>query len=192
MRSEAFSYRDRTLHCENVALADIARRAGTPCYVYSSAAIRTRFHEYDQAFGATPHLVCYAVKANSNLSVLRLLAEAGAGFDIVSAGELFRVIRAGGDPGKTVFSGVGKRADEIEYALEQRVHSFNCESPDEMRLVDSVAARLRTKARVAYRVNPDIDAKTHKYISPACARTSLASILPWPRRSIVKRLAMKT
>ncbi len=165
MRSEAFSYRDRTLHCENVALADIARRAGTPCYVYSSAAIRTRFHEYDQAFGATPHLVCYAVKANSNLSVLRLLAEAGAGFDIVSAGELFRVIRAGGDPGKTVFSGVGKRADEIEYALEQRVHSFNCESPDEMRLVDSVAARLRTKARVAYRVNPDIDAKTHKYIS---------------------------
>ena len=165
MRSDAFSYRDRTLHCEDVALADIARRAGTPCYVYSSAAIRARFLDYDRAFGATPHLVCYAVKANSNLSVLRLLAEAGAGFDIVSAGELFRVIHAGGDPGKTVFSGVGKRADEIEYALEQGIHSFNCESPDEMRLIDSVAARLRVKARVAYRVNPDIDAKTHKYIS---------------------------
>ena len=148
-----------------MALADIARKAGTPCYVYAGSAIRRRFEAYDQAFGDTPHQVCYAVKANSNLSVLRLLAEAGAGFDIVSAGELFRVMKAGGDPGKTVFSGVGKRAEEIEYALERRVHSFNCESPDEMRLIDSVAARLGRKARVAYRVNPDIDAKTHKYIS---------------------------
>ncbi len=148
-----------------MALADIARKAGTPCYVYAGSAIRRRFEAYDKAFGDTPHVVCYAVKANSNLSVLRLLAEAGAGFDIVSAGELFRVIKAGGDPSKTVFSGVGKRADEIEYAIEQGVHSFNCESADEMRLIDAVAARLGKKARVAYRVNPDIDAKTHKYIS---------------------------
>ena len=148
-----------------MALADIARKAGTPCYVYAGTGIRRRFQAYDRAFGSTPHLVCYAVKANSNLSVLRLLAEAGAGFDIVSAGELFRVVKAGGDPKKTVFSGVGKRADEIEYALEFGVHSFNCESADEMRLVDAVAARLGKKARVAYRVNPDIDPKTHKYIS---------------------------
>ncbi len=165
MRSEAFNYQDRTLYCEEVALADIARKAGTPCYVYAGSAIRRRFEKYDSAFGDTPHLVCYAVKANSNLSILRLLAEAGAGFDIVSAGELFRVIKAGGDPGKTVFSGVGKRAEEIEYALERQVHSFNCESADEMRLIDAVASRLGRKARVAYRVNPDIDAKTHKYIS---------------------------
>ena len=110
-------------------------------------------------------MVCYAVKANSNLSVLRLLAAAGAGFDIVSGGELFRVVKAGGDPARTVFSGVGKRADEIEYALAQGIHSFNCESADEMRLIDAIAARLRVKARVAYRVNPDIDPKTHKYIS---------------------------
>ena len=148
-----------------MALADIARKAGTPCYVYAGSGIRRRYQTYDRAFGSTPHLVCYAVKANSNLSVLRLLAEAGAGFDIVSAGELFRVVKAGGDPNKTVFSGVGKRADEIEYALELGVHSFNCESADEMRLVDAVAARLGKKARVAYRVNPDIDPKTHKYIS---------------------------
>jgi len=163
--SEAFAYRDRTLYCEDVALADIARRVSTPCFVYSASGIRRRFEAYDRAFGETPHQVCYAVKANSNLSVLRLLGEAGAGFDIVSAGELFRVIKAGGDPARTVFSGVGKRAEEIEYALERGVHSFNCESADEMRLIDSVAARLARKARVAYRVNPDIDPKTHKYIS---------------------------
>ena len=165
MFSDFLSYRDRTLYCEEVALADIARRATTPCYVYSASAIRARFETYDRAFGDAPHLVCYAVKANGNLSVLRLLAEAGAGFDIVSAGELFRVIKAGGDPARTVFSGVGKRAEEIEYALEQSVHSFNCESADEMRLIDAIAARLGRKARVAYRVNPDIDPKTHKYIS---------------------------
>ncbi len=165
MRSDSFSYRDRTLYCEDVALADIARKAGTPCYVYSATGILRRFLKYAEAFGARAALVCYAVKANSNLSVLRLLADAGAGFDIVSAGELFRVLQAGGDPRRTIFSGVGKRADEIEYALEQGIHSFNCESPDEMRLIDAIAARLGKKARVAYRVNPDIDAKTHKYIS---------------------------
>lgn len=165
MRSDSLSYRDRTLYFEDVALADIARRHGTPCYVYSATGIRRRFLMYKDAFAGHDALVCYAVKANSNLSILRLLAGEGAGFDIVSAGELFRVIKAGGDPGKTVFSGVGKRADEIEYALEQGVHSFNCESRDEMRLIDAIAARLGLKARVAYRVNPDIDPKTHKYIS---------------------------
>lgn len=165
LSDSTFHYRDQTLYCEDVALADILRRAGTPVFVYSATAIRNQFAAYDRAFGTTPHLVCYAVKANSNLSVLRLLAEAGAGFDIVSGGELFRVIKAGGDPARTVFSGVGKRADEIEFALERGIHSFNCESADEMRLIDAIAARLGKRARVAFRVNPDIDPKTHKYIS---------------------------
>lgn len=165
MIAESYSYRERSLYCEDVALADIARAVGTPCYVYSSASILSRFRAYDEAFGDTPHTVCYAVKANSNLSILRMLAEAGAGFDIVSGGELYRVLAAGGDAAKVVFSGVGKTADEIEYALDQGIHSFNCESDSELVLIDSIAARVRKKARVALRVNPDIEASTHPYIS---------------------------
>ncbi|MEO8130931.1 MAG: diaminopimelate decarboxylase, partial [Bryobacteraceae bacterium] len=111
-----FSYRNKMLHCDGVSLADIAESAGTPCYVYSADDILERYRSYDQAFGDHPHQVCYAVKANSNLSILRLLAAAGAGFDIVSGGELYRVLQAGGDPEKTVFAGVGKTAEEIEYA----------------------------------------------------------------------------
>ncbi|MCC6589251.1 MAG: diaminopimelate decarboxylase [Bryobacterales bacterium] len=161
----SYHYSENTLYCEQVALADIARRAGTPCFVYSQAEILGRFNAYKAGFGDTPHEICYAVKANSNLSILRLLAGAGAGFDIVSGGELFRVLKAGGDPGKVVFSGVGKTAQEIDYAIASGIHSFNCESPDEMRLIDSIAARLGKKVRVAFRVNPDIDARTHPYIS---------------------------
>jgi diaminopimelate decarboxylase len=162
---DAFTWQDNALCCEDTPLAGIARSAGTPCYVYSKAAILDRYHEYDRAFGSTPHRVCYAVKANSNLAVLRLLAEAGAGFDIVSGGELFRVIKAGGDPRAVVFSGVGKTAGEIEYALEQGIHSFNCESEPELALIDALASRLGVKARVAVRVNPDVDPATHPYIS---------------------------
>ena len=161
----AFSWHDNALCCEDTPLAEIARTAGTPCYVYSKAAILDRFHEYDRAFGDAPHKVCYAVKANSNLAVLHLLAEAGAGFDIVSGGELFRVLRASGDPQSVVFSGVGKTAGEIEFALENRIHSFNCESEPELALIDALASRLGVKARVAVRVNPDVDASTHPYIS---------------------------
>jgi diaminopimelate decarboxylase len=161
----AFDYRHNTLYCEDVALADIARRQGTPCYVYSKHHIASRLRAYDEAFGAHPHRICYAVKANSNLAILKLVAEAGAGFDIVSAGELFRVSKAGGDPAKVVFSGVGKTAAEIEYALESRIHSFNCESEAELALIDSLACRRGVKARVAVRVNPDVDASTHPYIS---------------------------
>jgi len=128
MVSGCFQYRQGSLYCEGVALADIAKDAGTPCYVYSSGAILERYRAYDEALGELPHQVCYAVKANSNLGLLALLARAGAGFDIVSGGELFRVLRAGGDPSKVVFSGVGKTADEVEYALERGIHSFNCES----------------------------------------------------------------
>ena len=158
-------YRDQTLYIEEMPLADIARREGTPSYVYSRAAILDRFQAYDRAFGDVPHKVCYAVKANSNLSILKLLAEAGAGFDIVSGGELFRALKAGADPGTIIFSGVGKTSQEIDYALEHQIKSFNCESEPELALIDSLAARRGIQARVALRVNPDVDAVTHPYIS---------------------------
>jgi diaminopimelate decarboxylase len=160
-----FEYRDHRLHCEEVALDDVAAQAGTPCYVYSSQAILDRYRAYDHAFGDVPHTVCYAVKANANLSILQLLARAGAGFDIVSGGELFRVLEAGGDPAKVVFSGVGKTADEIAYALNRGIFSFNCESEPELEAISEVAGRLSRAARIAVRVNPDVDASTHPYIS---------------------------
>jgi len=161
----AFEYRDHTLHCDGVALGEIAARAGTPCYVYSAATILENFRAYDEAFGDQPHTVCYAVKANGNLSILRLLADAGAGFDIVSGGELFRVLRAGGDPAKIVFSGVGKTAPEVEEALAAGILAFNCESEPELELIDALAHRRGVKARVALRVNPDVETDTHHYIS---------------------------
>jgi diaminopimelate decarboxylase len=159
------AYRDRALYCDDVPLADIAAKAGTPCYVYSARTILENFRAYDTAFGAQPHTVCYAVKANSNLGVLKLLAQAGAGFDIVSGGELYRVLQAGGDPKKIVFSGVGKAAPEIDAALAAGIYVFNCESEPELALVDALAHRHGVQARVAMRVNPDVDAATHHYIS---------------------------
>src|SRR5579885_3191669 len=160
-----FSYSANDLYCEQVPLADLAARAGTPAYVYSSQALLDNFRDYDEAFGDLPHTVCYAVKANSALAILALLAREGAGFDIVSGGELYRVLRAGGDPAKVVFSGVGKTAEEVEYALQSGIHSFNCESEGELALIDSMAARLGKKAQFSLRVNPDVDAKTHPYIA---------------------------
>src|SRR5579862_8516624 len=160
-----FHYGEHALYCEGVALAEIAARAGTPCYVYSAAAILENFRAYDQTFGAMPHTICYAVKANGNLAVLRLLAEAGAGFDIVSGGELFRVLKAGGDPSKVVFSGVGKTAAEIDEALAAGIFNFNCESEPELALIDALGHRRGVKARVALRVNPDVETDTHHYIS---------------------------
>jgi len=163
--AETYRYDGETLLCEQTALADIARRVGTPVYVYSAEAIRSRFCRYRDALGGPPGSVCYAVKANSNLAILALLAAEGAGFDIVSGGELFRVIAAGGDPSRVVFSGVGKTREEIDYALSQGVACFNCESWDEMALIDSLAQRLGKRPRVAFRVNPDVDARTHRHIS---------------------------
>jgi len=160
-----FSYLDHTLYCDNAPLADVARRAGTPCYVYSAQTILDNFRAYDEALGDLPHAVCYAVKANGSLAILSLLARQGSGFDIVSGGELFRVLQAGGDPARVVFSGVGKRADEIEYALEKGIHSFNVESEPELALIDSLAARRGMTASFALRVNPDVSAETHPYIS---------------------------
>src|SRR5579883_1488194 len=160
-----FAYSGNDLYCEQVPLADLAHRIGTPAYVYSGIAILCNYRAYDEGFGDLPHSVCYAVKANSSLAILAMLARAGAGFDIVSGGELFRVIQAGGDPSKVVFSGVGKTAAEVEYALASGIQSFNCESEAELALIDSLAARRGVRARFAIRVNPDVDASTHPYIS---------------------------
>ncbi len=153
------------LYCEQAPLAAIAAGAGTPCYVYSSAAIRRNYRAYDEALGGLPHAVHYAVKANSCLAVLSLLAKEGAGFDIVSGGELFRVLEAGGDPGRVVFSGVGKTRDEIAYALDAGVGAFNCESDQELQILRDIAEEKGAAPSVAVRVNPDISAATHPYIA---------------------------
>jgi diaminopimelate decarboxylase len=160
-----FTRRDGVLHCESVALDAIANEFGTPCYVYSSAALTEAYRNYDQAFAGHPHLICYAVKANPNLAILNLFAGLGAGFDIVSGGELARVLAAGGDPGKVVFSGVGKTAAEMEAALNAGIHCFNVESESELARLNEVAGRLGKIAPVSFRVNPDVDAKTHPYIA---------------------------
>ena len=143
----------------------IAQTAGTPCYVYSAQSISDAYRSYDSALGDLPHMVCYAVKANSTLAVLSMLAKLGCGFDIVSGGELFRVLKAGGDPARVVFSGVGKTAAEIELALNSGINNFNCESESELAEIDTIAGRLGKTARFSLRVNPDVDAVTHPYIS---------------------------
>ncbi len=160
-----FRYQNDNLFCDGTDLATIASSVGTPCYVYSADAILEAWRAYDAAFGDLSHLVCYAVKANSNLAILKLLAEAGSGFDIVSGGELFRVLKAGGDPKKIVFSGVGKTEGEIELALQSGIGTFNCESEGELAVIDAVAGRLGLTAEFSLRVNPDVNADTHPYIS---------------------------
>jgi diaminopimelate decarboxylase len=161
----SYSYREGVLHAEEVPLDDIARRFGTPCYVYSRAAIESAYGEFARALRGRESLICYSVKANSNLAVLALLARLGAGFDIVSGGELARVIAAGGHPGKTLFSGVGKSEREIQFALETGIGCINVESEAELARVDRIARALGRRAPIALRVNPDIDPKTHPYIS---------------------------
>ena len=160
-----FSYRNGSLHCEDVDLKELAAAHGTPLYVYSAGTITDHYRRLDQALGELDHEVAYAVKANSNLSVLRLLARQGAGFDIVSGGELFRVLKAGGDPARCTFAGVGKTRDEIVFALQQGIYSFNVESEAELRYLNQIAGELGVCAPTAVRVNPNVDAKTHKYIS---------------------------
>ena len=165
MFDDAFHYNGGALFCEDADLSSIAATHGTPAYVYSKETILNRWKTYEDAFAGLPHRTCFAVKANSNLAVLATLAKAGAGFDIVSAGELYRVLAAGGNAGSVVFSGVGKTADEIRFALEQGIHSFNCESEVEIELISQIAVALKRKASIAIRVNPDVDAVTHPYIS---------------------------
>lgn len=160
-----FQYQEHHLYAEEVPVANIAARFGTPCYVYSRATLERHWRAFDTAFGHHPHLICFAVKANSNLAVLDVLARLGSGFDIVSVGELERVLAAGGDPAKVIFSGVGKRADEMRRALEVGIRCFNLESEAELERLEGVAAALGVVAPVSIRVNPDVDAGTHPYIS---------------------------
>lgn len=160
-----FNYQDGELFAEQVSLSELAAQYGTPCYVYSRATLERHYHAYADAFKSHPSLICYAVKANSNLAVLNVLARLGAGFDIVSVGELERVLRAGGDPAKIVFSGVGKQSAEIQRALDVGVHCFNIESEAEMYRLNDVAIAAGKVAPISLRVNPDVDAGTHPYIS---------------------------
>ena len=160
-----FIYKDGQLFAEDVSLLEIAKQYNTPCYVYSNNAIQSRYLEFDSAFTSGQHLLCYAVKANSNISILNALARLGSGFDIVSIGELLRVLEAGGDPMKVVFSGVGKREDEMKFALEQNIKCFNVESESELLKLNKVAENMGMVAPVSLRVNPDVDAKTHPYIA---------------------------
>src|SRR5215510_14686058 len=160
-----FQYRQGELYAEDVPVARIVEQVGTPVYLYSLATLRRHYHVFDEAFARIKHLVCFSVKANSNLAVLRTFVREGSGFDIVSGGELFRALKAGADPARIVFSGVGKTRAEITAALRAGILMFNVESPAELDAINSVAAELGTTARVALRVNPDVDPQTHPYIS---------------------------
>ena len=184
---KAFDYRGGVLAAEGVSLADIAARYGTPCFVYSRAALEGAFRQFDGAFADAPHLVCYAMKANPNLALLNLLARLGSGFDIVSGGELARAIAAGGDPAKIVFSGVGKTTAEMHRALELGIHCFNVESTSELDHLDAAARQAGKRAPVSIRVNPDVDPGTHPYISTGLKETkfgvALDDALPLYRRA---------
>jgi diaminopimelate decarboxylase len=160
-----FEYRNGEMFAEEVPLKRIAREVGTPAYVYSLATLKRHYQVFDQAFAKVPHIVCFSVKANSNLALLRAFAKQGSGFDIVSGGELFRALKAGGDPKKIVFSGVGKKKQEIEYALDAGILMFNVESDEELTALNEIAAGAGKKAPISLRVNPDVDPQTHPYIS---------------------------
>ena len=160
-----FRYQDDQLHCESIPIREIAEKVGTPFYLYSYHTLVRHFTVFDQAFEGIPHLICYSAKSNPNLALLRLFINLGGGVDIVSRGELYRAVHAGADPKKIVFSGVGKREDEIEYALKVGILMFNVESSQELQVINEVAGRMNKKAAIAIRVNPDIDPKTHPYIS---------------------------
>ncbi len=160
-----FLYKNGKLYCEGVPVSSIAQRVGTPFYCYSSSTLASHYHAFDQAFAGVPNVICFALKSNSNGAVIRVLGREGAGADIVSGGELFRALRAGIDPKKIVYAGVGKRRDEIEYALKVGILMFNVESGEELIAIDRAAKEMHARARIALRVNPNIDPKTHAYIS---------------------------
>lgn len=160
-----FEYKDGVLYCEDLRVADIADKVGTPSYLYSKKTLVNHYHAVDDGFADVPHIICFSAKANSNVAVLHLLAREGAGADVVSGGEIYRAIKAGIDPGKIVFAGIGKTADEVEYALNEGILMFNVESSQELMLINETAVRLNKKAPIALRVNPDVDPKTHPYIA---------------------------
>lgn len=185
-----FQYRGDELYCEDVPLAKIAAEVGTPTYVYSQATLERHYRVFDEALASVPHLVCYSVKANSNLAVLRTLIRLGAGVDTVSGGEIFRALRAGVDPQKIVFSGVGKRVDEMQYALEQNILAFNVESLDELDVLDAVAGKLGKRARVSLRINPDVDAETHPYISTGLKKNKFGIAYSHVREAFARALKL--
>src|SRR5215471_10355854 len=176
-----FEYREGELYCEGVPLRKIADEIGTPVYVYSEETLRRHVRVFDEAFQSVPHLICYAVKANSNINILRRFAEWGTGFDIVSGGELFRVLRAGGPAGKIIFAGVGKTAEEIRYALDAGILFFNVESAAELELIHRIAQDTNRRARVSIRANPDVDPRTHPYISTGMQKHKFGVSLPEAR-----------
>ncbi|MGQ0502562.1 MAG: diaminopimelate decarboxylase [Panacagrimonas sp.] len=188
--TDHFNFRDGELYAESVTVSSIAESFGTPCYVYSRATLERHYRAFDEALAEVPHQVCFAVKANSNLAVLGVLARLGSGFDIVSAGELRRVLAAGGNPAKVVFSGVGKTAHELRFALEQRVGCFNVESESELRRLDGIAQELGVRAHIALRVNPDVDAKTHPYISTGLKQNKFGVDLVTAERLYLEARAM--
>lgn len=160
-----FIYKNNKLYAEGVAVEKIVKEAGTPCYIYSHKTLTRHYIAFDEAFKSVPHLICYSVKANSNIAVLNTFIKQGSGVDIVSGGELYRALKAGANPKKIVYSGVGKKEDEIEYALKIGILMFNVESPEELRTINKIAGRLKKKAGFAIRVNPNVDPRTHPYIS---------------------------
>ena len=177
-----FNFKENQLFAEDVAVADIAAAVGSPCYIYSRATLERHWHAFNDSFADYPHLICYAVKANSNLAVLNVMARLGSGFDIVSAGELQRVLAAGGQPDKVVFSGVGKSVSELRYALEQGIHCFNVESESELYRLADVAREMGKQAPIALRVNPDVDAQTHPYISTGLKENKFGIDIPLATR----------
>jgi diaminopimelate decarboxylase len=186
-----FEYRDGELFAEQVPVKRIAREVGTPAYIYSLATLRRHYRVFDQAFAKVPHLVCFSVKSNSNLAVLRIFAKEGGGFDIVSGGELFRALKAGGDPKKIVFSGVGKKKEEIECALNSGILMFNVESEQELTFIDQVGRGLGKRAPISLRVNPDVDPKTHPYISTGMKKSKFGIEITRSAEIYKKALALK-
>lgn len=184
-----FNYRGNDLYCEEVALGELVDKFGTPLYVYSGRTILRHYHAFDNAFKSHDHLICYSVKANSNIGILNLLVQAGSGFDIVSKGELYRATKAGADPSKIVFSGVGKTEDEIEMALIAGILMFNVESESELFTIDKVAQRLGKKASISFRINPDVNPLTHPYISTGLKKNKFG--IPHSRVVDVYKKAME-
>jgi len=186
-----FEYRNGEMYAEQVPLQKIAREVGTPAYVYSLATLKRHFKVFDQAFAKAPHIVCFSVKANSNLALLRAFAKEGSGFDIVSGGELFRALKVGADPKKIVFSGVGKKKQEIEYALEAGILMFNVESEEELFALNEIAAGVGKKAPISLRVNPDVDPQTHPYISTGMKKAKFGVDIKKSLDGYKKALALK-
>ena len=179
---DAFKYRNKTLFCEDVRIDDIISQVGTPAYIYSKNAILARYHELETAFQDVDTTICFSVKSNSNLFICKILAEEGSGFDVVSGGELFRAIKAGGDPSRIVFAGVGKMDREIKYALENDIFMFNVESVAELEHINKLAGEADKTPRVALRINPDIDANTHAKTTTGKRKTNSESTFPRPKK----------